>query len=358
MAFNNDTKIEHAFKTFAQDLKSGRDMPVIYMYGAEEYLIDWAANAVASRYIPESARAADFEKPDPDSVSMNDIISSCETFSMFSDKRVVWVKDYPPLYQENVKGAGQEMLKTLESYLESPNDRAVLIFSSSRVTNDPADRREKKTKLNKLLLDKAVCYDFCPLEKPALRAFIEKRIRINMLGIERSVTDYLIDVTGYYHRDTDYRLMNLSSDLDKIVSIAKDMVKREDIDRTVYGDPDTYVFDFLDHISMNRKEDAFTILHNMLSGGSDVFQILGLLTGQFELMLEISELRDSGMDLRAMVKEMGMHEFRVKKALRAAEKFSPEKIRSILCQLYETDTNIKQGNIDGITSLELLIGRI
>ena len=86
MAYYSDNKTEHAFRTFAGDLKNGFDYPVVYMYGPEEYLIDWAANTVAGKYVSKSFAAADLEKPDTESVTMEDIVSSCETVSMFSDR--------------------------------------------------------------------------------------------------------------------------------------------------------------------------------------------------------------------------------------------------------------------------------
>ncbi len=358
MSGYNNSKTEHAFKTFAGDLKSGAEWPVLYMYGEEEYLIDWAVNTLSGRYISGSFASADFERPDPESVTMEDILRSCETVSMFSPKRIIWIREYPPLWQENARGSGEDQLKELERYLDEPNPGAILIFSSSKVRNDPRDRKEKKTKLNKLLLSKAHCYDFCALDKPALRAFIEKRFKVNGLTADRSTADYLIDISGYYHRDSDYHLMNLDTDLNKIVSLADKIVRKEDIDRAVMGDLDTYVFDLLDHLSMNRKDEAFSVLHNIVSSGSDVFSVLGLMISHFELLTEVSELRDLGMDITGIVKETGVHEFRVKKAMRASDRFGTDKLKSVLCRLYETDTGIKQGNIDGLTALELLIGRI
>ena len=358
MAYYNDKKTEHAFRTFAADLKNGRDCPVIYMYGEEEYLINWAVKTMAGKYVSKSFAQADFERPDPETAVMEDIISSCETVSMFSEKRVVWVKDYPPLWQENAKGSGESQLKLLEDYLMAPNPGTILIFSTSRVKNDPKDKKEKKTKLNKLLLGNAVCYDFCPLDRPALRAFIEKRLRTGGLDIDRNITDYIVDVTGYYHKDTEYRLMNLDSDLGKIVSLSTEKVRKEDVDRAILGDMDTYIFDFLDHLSLNHKEEAFVLLHNILESGSEFFSVLGSIISQFELLTEVSELRDTGMDISGIVREMGVHEFRVKKALKAAERFGTDKLRTVLCKLYSIDAEIKKGDIDGVTALELLIGRM
>ncbi|MBQ2160613.1 MAG: hypothetical protein II444_02135, partial [Firmicutes bacterium] len=308
-------------------------------------------------------------------VTLDEILDSCETFSMFSEKRVIWVRDFQPLLQDNAKGFGERQLKTLEAYMDEPNDRTVLIFSSARVINDPKDRREKKTKLDKLLLKKAKCYDFCPLDRKALRSFIEKRIRTAGAAIGRDEVEYLIDTTGYFHKDTDYRLMNLEADLAKITGLAQEgagaapgaaqtvpnapaIVNRQIIDRAILGDMETYVFDFLDHLAMNRKSEAFTILSNMMADGNDVFGLLGLMVNHFELITEVKELREAGMDPLGMAKELGIHEFRVKKALTSANRTSLDKLKSMLCQLYDVDAGIKRGDIDGRLALELFIGRI
>ena len=359
MAYNND-KTEHAFRTFAQDMKSGEEYPVIFMYGTEDYLIEWAVSLLVKRYVGKGAESMDFQRPDPNDLTIDDIISQCETFSMFSEKRVLWIKDLPALTNDNAKGFGEKQLKLLEEYFAQPNLGTVLVFSSSQVRNDPKDRREKKSKLDKLLLKEARCYDFCPLDRKALKAFIDKRLRSSGLLISREDMDYLVDSTGYYHKETEYRLMNLTKDLEKITGLKADdnRVTREDIDRAILGDMETYVFDFLDHVSSNRKEEAFLLLNNMLSSGTDVFGILALLVNQFEMMVEIRELAAEGYDLKAISRELGMHEFRIKKAMASANRLSLDKLKTTLMQLYETDTQIKQGNIDGTLALELIIGRI
>ena len=236
MAGYYETKTEHAFKAFARDLKEGSESAVMYMYGAEEYLIEWAVRTLAGKYINPGAMAMDFEKPEGDSITADEIISACETFSMFSMRRIIWVRDYPALYQDNAKGFGTADLKKLENYLDSPNEGTILIFSTSKVKNDPKDRREKKTKLNNLLLKKAKCYDFRPLDRQALRAFIEKRVRTAGLTKDRNTVDYLMDVTGYFHKETDYRIMNLNADLDKIAGLSEGRVTRADIDRAILTD--------------------------------------------------------------------------------------------------------------------------
>ena len=62
--------------------------------------------------------------------------------------------------------------------------------------------------------------------------------------------------------------------------------------------------------------------------------------------------------MNSITKEMGMHEFRIKKAMSSANRLSLDKLKKTLADLYEIDRSIKQGDIDGVLALELLIGRI
>jgi DNA polymerase-3 subunit delta len=358
MAYDQNQNQEHAFKTFAKDLKGGEVAPVLYFYGAEEYLIEWAVKEIVKRCLPKDAAGMDLEEPDGDTVTPQEIISSCEMFSMFGSRRIVWVREAAALKSDNAAGYGEKGLEVIERYLKDPNASTILIFSSHEVKNDSKDKKEKKTKLNNLLLKYAKSYDFCPLDRKTLRAYIKKRLKEAGCAMSDADCDYLIDATGYYHRESEYRILDLNSDLDKIVALSDDTAGRAEIDEAVLGDMDTYIFDFLDYMSQNRKSDAFLLLSNMLSARRDVFSILGSLINQFELMTEVKELKENAYDLTAMSKELKVHEFRIRKSMTAGNRMSLERLKRILVDLYETDAAIKRGDIDGGVALELLVGRI
>ncbi len=83
----------------------------------------------------------------------------------------------------------------------------------------------------------------------------------------------------------------------------------------------------LDGISSNQKDKAFQILYNMLHSGSDPFSIIGAIVSQFELMLSVRQLREDGLDLSAMHKKLGSSEYRIKKLIPYASKYSVEKLK-------------------------------
>ena len=67
-------KSEHAFQAFHRDLAEGNFPPVLFMYGEEEYLIEWAVQSLAEKYTEEAMRELDFVRLADDSCSVYSIL--------------------------------------------------------------------------------------------------------------------------------------------------------------------------------------------------------------------------------------------------------------------------------------------
>lgn len=347
----NFEKKEHAFRTFSRDLKNDSFPPVLFFYGAEDFLIDWAADSLRKKYVMPGAESVDYVKLSEDSLTTDQILEACNTFSMFSRKRIIRARDFAPLRSSSAKGFGADELAKLSAYIDSPNENAILIFS--------CETPDEKSALTKKLKKDAKTYDFCKLDRTQLLGFAEKRFKSAGVEISRPMLNFLIEETGYFHKETEYRISMLANDIQKILAHSRGgVVTEEDITATVSGDLDTFVFNFLDAVSLGKKDTAFSLLHNILTAGTDVYAITALLVNHFELMLQIKELKAEGMSAAEIAKTLKVHEFRVKKAAGFADKFTIEKIKSILVQLYEIDRNIKTGALEPTMALELLVGRI
>jgi len=135
-------------------------------------------------------------------------------------------------------------------------------------------------------------------------------------------------------------------------------VTEETVNQVLNGDMDTFIFNLLDAVSSGQKDRAFGLLYNILSSGRDVFSIVGMLTNQFELMLEVAQFKEEGRNLTQIAEIMKGSEFRIRKAMGYTEKFTVSKLKDILIDLYEVDRNIKMGLLEPNLALEILIGRI
>lgn len=347
----NQAKTEHAFQAFHKDMVQGDFPPVIFMYGEEEYLTEWACKSLAEKFTDEAMRDMDFVKLNGEECSSDMILEACNTFSVFSKRRVIWVSGFAPLVKKTAKGFGEEESRRLTEYMENPNDRAILVLSCVKP--------EESSSLVKFLKKHCRCYNFTGLDSTQLMAFAGKRFKAAGVEISRADLKYFIDETGYFNRESEYRIYNLENDIKKIIAYSGGgTVTQEDINQTLHGDMDRFAFNFLDAISAGRKETAFRLLHNMLGSGGEIFSLLGLLINQFELMYEVKEFKADGVSTEEIAKSLKVNSYRVKKAASAADRFSISKLSRTLSSLYEIDRNIKTGAMDGNLALEMLIGRI
>ena len=355
-AYNNE-KAEHAYKKFGTDLKENNFGPVLFLYGVEQYLVEWAVSALVKKYVNPAATTFDFTKIDDDNTPIDEMITACETFSMFSEKKVVWLKNHVLLKTANPKGFTDADKKALIDYVDSPAEQTLLIIS----TDEPLASRaqEKNTEVFKELNKKCQNYNFDKLDRRQLVAFAEKRFKTAGVKIKRDVLWDMIEETGYFNKETDYRIFNLENDIKKVIAHSDGVeVRREDISAALNGDMDTFIFNFVDAAAARKKDVAFMMMHSMLSSGDSVLHITAMLINQFELMLEVKEFKEDAMPIQEMIKTLKVRDFQVKKALQNADRFTKAKIKEILSQLYEIDKNIKTGALDGNLALELLVGKI
>lgn len=342
---------EHAFKVFSKDIKENDMPPVLFLYGEEGYLINWAVETLKNRYVNPACVSLDYVKFQDEGEGLSEILDACNTFSMMSERRLVWADEFPALRSTSARGFTSQDLELAEEYLKAPNPGAILVFTAAAP--------EGKSELVKLLKSRAKCYQFDQLDYSALSGFITKRFSANGLAVDRDVVKTIIDQSGYFNKETEYRIFNLVNDIQKMIAYSwGGEVTEEAVSQVLNGDMDTFIFNLLDAVSAGQKEKAFSLLYNILQSGRDVYGIVAMMVNQFELMLDVAQLKEEGKNLSQITDILKMSEFRIKKAMGYTEKFTVEKLKSILSQLYEVDRNIKTGLLEQNLALEMLIGRI
>lgn len=334
MAGFNDKNQEHAFQKFQRDIKDERLENLVIFCGIEEYLMRWATDMLVDKYVNPVTKTLDCDYINLETAQIDDVIASCETAPMMSPRKTVIIKEYK-----------NEFVKELSEYAKDMPESTLLVVAGNDV--------------DKALKAVGQVYDFEPLKQPQLISFINKRFKAAGKEAGKSIITTLINESGYYNKDIDYGLYNLEGDIKKIIALSDgDTITLENVRKGISDNLEHGVFSLIDAISNNRKDVAFTLLHQLLLSGEKEFSLLAMIISQLEIMLQSKELAEDGNQLSDMKKAIKVHEFRIKKALNFARKYSTKDLKRMLKLAYATDGKIKMGILEGNLALEMLIAEI
>ena len=334
MAKKSNDKNEHAFKVFQKDIKEDKINSLVLLCGVEDFLVNWAVDMCISKYVNEVTKSLDCDIVNLETAEIDDVIASCETAPMFSQKKVVILKNY-----------NDEFGNDLVNYAKNLPEMTLLIVTAKEI--------DKKLKI----VDNI--YDFEPLNHPQLVSFINKRFKKAGKVATRSVINTIISETGYYSKDSDYNLYNLEGDIQKLIALNdEEEIKHTNIRLAISDNLEHGSFALLDAISGNKKSIAFDLLHQMLLSGEKEHSILGSIISQLEVMLQSKQFAEDGKFASDISKTMKIHEFRVKKALDFTKRRSSDDIKEMLKKAYDTDCKIKRGILSSKMALEMLIAEI
>lgn len=334
-----------AYKDFANDLNKGITRDVLLFYGAEDFLMNWAQDKIIEKYVSEDARDLDVIYLDGEQLTAHDIMAEAASYSMFSEKRVVVVRNYLPLYRK-VEDEGADRL--LEFAGKNQESSVTVFVVESRYS-------ASLSAFGKKLAKECSAYEFARLDKPDLSAFITRRVHAAGKIIGRRELNHMIDVSGYYNRDSEYNLTFLDRDVEKIIKASsEDEISTALIEDILIGDSDRFAFNLIDALTNSNRGKALEVAEAIICHDDGSMGMLALLTKQFEIMYDSLELSEKGCSMSAMAKMTGVNEFRFKRAYAAANRYSKSRISRIVIDLYNMDRDIKRGDIDDDTALELI----
>ena len=369
-------KTEKGYKDFLADLKSGSIAPFVLLYGKEQFLVDWAVRALREKYVNKATEVMDYQSLSPDA-DAGTLIAAIQTLPMMSERRVVSVRDLPVLSSSKAKGFTADDIDHLTELISSSVSQAEapqpsLFGGLSGPDQNPSrgggtlcvlssEEVDGRGKIVKALKKYGSVYEFDSLQTDELQAFAAKRFHAAGLKIGRAEMNFLIRETGYGNRESEYRLFNFDNDIKKIIAGTDGpYVTQEVIEEAVIGDSDTFIFDLLDGISGNDKSRAFEILGSRLAKDQyEAMAVTGAIVSQIEIMYQAKELSEDGrMNTRDIASYMGQNEFRVRKALGYANRYSIDKLRTMLENIYDVNKNIVSGLMEPRLALEMFIAAI
>ena len=342
MAWNKNTT--PGYETALEDLKNDTMPSAVVLHGREDYLIRWMTGQIVSSYVEESVKMFDYA--DFDSMSLDSaqpVIDACEMLPVMSRRKVVRVSDI---------GSKHPALKDLTEYVKNVPDTTILLFTMPDVSAAGKAFNDAVSSAGKI-------YDFSKLQPKTLRAFVRKYLKKGGVSFTPDIVELIIDISGYYDKDSDYTLDNLRSDIEKISLYASgSQVTAEDVEDIVLGNEEKYVFALTDAVNKGHKSDAIKILNSILSHGGDEFKLLGLLCSQYEIMMLMQESAEHRVNRSYLAGTLKINSRRMNMLSGPASRYTSRELKQILLKAYDIDRNVKLGVMDAKLGLEMFIAGI
>lgn len=316
------------------DLKSGEFKQAYLLYGEEAYLRLQYKNKLKDALVsPEDTMNYHyFEGKGIDPAALIDL---AETMPFFADRRVIFIEN---------SGFFKKTAEQLAAYLEQPSPTVCFVFVETEV--------DKRSKMFKALGKCGRAVEFAAQNEATLKKWILVMLKKENKKITEATLDYFLQKTG-----TD--MENISRELEKLFSftLGRDVITAEDVDAVCIRQVTNQIFDMVEAIGQRNQSRALKLYYDLLSLKEPPMRILFLVGRQFNLLMQVKQLKKKGYDDKKIGEKTGLHGFIVKKYTSQAGRFSMEELREALQACVEADEAVKTGKMNDVMSVELLIIR-
>lgn len=266
---------------------------------------------------------------------IQDVISDAQTYSFFTDKKVI-IADNAVMFTPS----SSKDIELIEDYLNHVNPNTTLIFV---VHGEKIDSRKKITKLiKKIGTIKEFNEELNPLNiiKESFKDYNIDQKTINLL-LERVGNNPLI-IKNEIEKIKLYKNGDKTITANDIINIT---TKKIDID----------IFKLIDYIVVKNKEKALELYEEMLKMNEEPIKIIVILSNQFRIMYQSKELLKKGYSEKDIANTLKIHPYRVKLAIQNGRNYSNKTLLKYLNSLADIDIGIKTGTLNKDTALELFI---
>ncbi|KKR05598.1 MAG: polymerase III, delta subunit protein [candidate division WS6 bacterium GW2011_GWF2_39_15] len=301
-------------------------------HGSESYLSLKSAKELLEKLCDE--QGAELMTIDAEESNSERIINAFSSNGMFSTSQIVFIKR---LYRNKQKEGIFEYL-----FVNTPLESTHYVFWEDQKIN-------KNTKYFKFFKDQITLIDAG--NKVSVYNWLKGYL--NNKGIE-SDTDTVKLLAGR----NNYTTERIAHEVDKMELAGITKITQEIVMSQVSDTLEVFGWDLTDAINKKDKTNALIILESLVRQQIDPNIIMAILTSNLKQLTQVHLLQKTGAPSNEMAKALGIHPFVISKLQYSAKNISWTEIKAWFKKLTSLDLASKQGNIDPILGLTLLISRI
>jgi DNA polymerase III subunit delta len=327
------------FESLMKDLNAGKYHPIYYLFGEEPYFIDQVSDFIEKNALMEAEKSFNQVILYGKETEFKTIVDEARQFPMMASRRVIIVKE------------AQEMktLPELISYIEKPSPSSILVLCHKY------KKLDKRTKIAKILDEKAVVFESKKMYDNQVAPWIREFLKSKGLNTETGVPDIIAEYLGA-------DLSKISNELNKMLLnfTSHKTITLIDVKEQIGISKDFDVFELQRVLGEKNFVKAAMIINYFKenpTANPAVMVISSLFTYFNKVMIAKSHASLSDQDLS---RQTGVNPFFLKEYRNAAKNYSMSQLIKIFRVLKTADKNSKgiesRRSDDGAIFKDILIG--
>lgn len=315
-----------------QDIKNQQYSQIYLLYGEEDYLRKQYRDKLKEALIDDGDTMNNHYYEGKD-IRAEEIIDLAETLPFFASKRVIVIEN---------SGWFQKGGEKIAEYLPGIPDTSYFVFVETQV--------DKRSKLYKAVTKQGRVSEFASQDEQTLKRWILGMLKKEGKNITASDLQFLLERTGT-------QMANIKTEMEKLLcyTLEKSEITRDDIEEVCTKRVQNQIFDMINAIADREQKKALQLYYDLLTLKEPPMRILALVGRQFNLLLQVKELKKKGYSGQVIAEKTGLHGFIVGKYEKQAARFKSAELREALEACVEADENVKTGKMNDVMSVEILI---
>ncbi len=317
-----------------EEIKTGEFRQVYLLLGEEAYLRNQYRDKLKKALLGDGD-AMNFHYFEGKDVSPGEVIDLAETMPFLAERRVLVLEN------TGLFAHGGEMLA---DYLKEPAPTAYFVF-----VEESADKRSR---LYKAVTAKGRAVEFKTQDEAVLQRWILGILKKEGMNITGRDLAFFLEKTGS-------DMENIRGELEKLLCycMGRDVVTAKDIEEICTKQISNQIFDMINAIAEKKQRKAMDLYYDLLTLKEPPMRILYLITRQFNMLLQVKELKNRGCDASTIGEKVGLAGFIARKYVAQAARFRTADLRRAVEDCVEAEEAVKTGKMNDVMSVELLIVR-
>lgn len=321
-------------KSIDEDIKSGSFQSVYLLYGEESYLKRQYGQKLrqALAKTDDTMNASYYEGKN---IKPGEMIDLAETLPFLAERRLIFVEN---------SGVFKTSCEELADYMKHITETTCFVFVEDEV--------DKRSKMYKAVRNAGRVVEFPRQGPEILTRWILSRLKRENKKITQPVLQFFLEKTG---DDMEY----IDRELEKLFcyTLGQEVISAEDVEAICVGQTTGKIFEMVDKIAERQQKQALELYYDLLALKEPPMRILFLIARQFQILLQVKDLKRQGYDNKFIASKAKIPEFAVRKNAVQAGRFKTEQLKEAIEDCVQAEEDVKTGSLNDRMAVELLIVR-